>query len=327
MPKKLPPKLSKDYAPILSLVAPMFNEEEVIDHFFEAIEPVLESIGLEYEIVCVDDGSRDRTWEMLLMHQQRNPRIRMVRFSRNFGKEQALTAGLDHAQGRAVIPIDVDLQDPPELIARFVEKWQEGYDVVYGLRVSRTTDTLAKRKTAEWFYTLYNKIAASQIPSNAGDYRLMDRAVVDVLNTMPERNRFMKGLFAWVGFKQIAVEYERAERAAGDSKFNYWKLWNFALDGVTSFSTFPLRVWTYIGAIFALASFAYAGFLIIRTMIQGVDVPGYASIMVVMLFIGGLQMINLGVIGEYLGRMYVETKRRPLYVVSEQVGFEPSSDQ
>ena len=233
-----------------------------------------------------------------------------------------MTAGLDAAHGDAVIPMDADLQDPPELVADFIAKWREGFDVVYGVRRSRESDSRVKRATARVFYRLFNRLTALPIPENTGDFRLMDRRVVSALRQLPERNRFMKGLFSWVGFRQTGIAYDRDARAAGRSKWNYWRLWNFALDGITGFSTVPLRLWSYAGAIVALIAFLYAAFLIARTIVLGVDVPGYASLMVVILFLGGVQLISLGVIGEYLGRLYHEAKQRPTYLVGRTYGLD-----
>jgi glycosyltransferase involved in cell wall biosynthesis len=308
----------------LSIIAPMYNEESNIDYFFETIIPVLTQLGLEYEIICINDGSNDSTLEKLLTHHQNNPQIKIINFSRNFGKEIALTAGLHHASGQAIIPIDTDLQDPPELIAEMIEKWREGYDVVYAVRRQRLGESSLKCFTANAFYRFINAISDTPIPRDTGDFRLFDCKVVKELNRIPERTRFMKGLFAWVGFKQVGIEYDRQPRYRGKTKWNYWKLWNFALDGITLFSTLPLRLWSYVGIIISLFSFGYASFLILRTIIHGKDVPGYASIMVAVLFLGGLQLISLGVIGEYLGRVYAETKKRPLYIINESYGFEKS---
>ncbi len=315
----------------LSIVVPMYNEEEGLDRFFERVEPIAESIvdplGATYEIICIDDGSQDDTVRLLLQHRKRNPAIKIVRLSRNFGKETALSAGLDHAQGAALVPMDADLQDPPELLPRLFAKWLEGYDVVYAVRQSRQSDTLTKRLTAGWFYRVYNWLAEIRIPYNTGDYRLIDRRVAEALTRLPERNRFMKGLFTWVGFRQTGITYEREERAFGSSKWRYWRLWNFALDGITASSTLPLRIWSYLGLVVSLFAFAFAAFLIIRTLVNGVDVPGYASLMVVVLMLGGLNLIGLGVLGEYLGRTYIEVKQRPLYLVSEAYGFTVTSDE
>jgi glycosyltransferase involved in cell wall biosynthesis len=242
-------------------------------------------------------------------------RIRVVDLSRNFGKEAALTAGLDHATGDAVIPFDADLQDPPEAITALVEKWREGFDVVIAKRAERMTDSYAKRSAASLFYRVHNAISELQIPDNAGDFRLMSRRTVDALKELPENRRFMKGLFAWVGGRTAAIEYVRQPRAAGKTKFSGWNLWNFAIEGITSFSTLPLRVWTYIGGATALFAFFYAAYLIVRTVLKGIDVPGYASIITAVLLLGGMQLVGIGVIGEYVGRIYFEAKRRPIYVV------------
>jgi polyisoprenyl-phosphate glycosyltransferase len=300
--------------PAISLAVPMYDEEETLDAFFARVEKVLESTGLDYEIICVNDGSRDGTLAGLLRHKARNPRIVVVDLSRNFGKDIALTAAIDHTCGDAVIPMDADLQDPPELIPQMIEKWHAGADTVIALRKSRESDPLAKRAAARLFYKIFNKVTTVPIPENAGDFRLMSRKVVDALKTLPECDRFMKGLFAWVGFRTDSVEYVREPRACGKTKFSFWKLWNFAIDGFVSFSSFPLRVWSYIGAAISLVSLVYAAYLVVRTLFFGRDVPGYPSLMVAILFMGGVQLISLGVIGEYLSRIYGETKRRPLYI-------------
>ena len=288
----------------LSIIVPMYNEEHVLRTFFDRITPVVESLDLECELIFVDDGSTDSSVEIVREQHAKDRRIKLVSFSRNFGKENALTAGLDHATGDVVIPIDADLQDPPELIAKFVAKWREGYEVVYGVRSKRDQDSAAKRTSAKMFYTIFGRLVGFDMPANAGDFRLMDRRVVDALGGLRERNRFMKGLFAWVGFRQIGVPYERPERAAGATKFNYWRLWNFAIDGFTGFTTLPLRLAGYIGMLTAIAAVIYGVFLVMRTWIYGVDVAGYASLMVAVLFLGGLQLMVLGIIGEYIGRAY-----------------------
>jgi polyisoprenyl-phosphate glycosyltransferase len=279
-------------------------------------------LGLELEIVCVDDGSRDDTWARMAARAAGDPRIRLVGLSRNFGKEAALTAGLDVALGDLVVPLDADLQDPPELIADFVALWEQGYDVVYGVRADRSSDTRAKRWTAGLFYRSFNWLAEREIPASTGDFRLMDRAVVEALKALPERNRFMKGLFAWVGFRQVGVPYVRPERVAGTSSFPYRRLFRFALDGMTSFSTAPLRIWTVVGATSAVIALLAAAIIVVRVLVVGRDVPGYASLMVVILFAFALQMIALGVLGEYIGRMYQEVKGRPIYLIRDRVGFE-----
>lgn len=311
--------------PDLSLVVPMFNESDGIDGFFAALEPVLAGLGLSYEIICIDDGSRDDTLARLIARHKADPRIKVVALSRNFGKDTALSAGLDFTSGRAVIPLDSDLQDPPELIPEMVAKWREGYLVVNARRISRAGDTPGKRFVANNFYRVFNAIADRPIPENIGDFRLLDERVVAAIRRMPERARFLKGMFSWVGFKTAEVCYERPARAAGETKWSVWRLWRFAVDGITAFSTFPLRIWSYVGLFFAGTSFLYALFLITRVLIFGrdADAPGYASLMVVVLFLGGVQLIGLGVLGEYLGRVFEETKRRPLYFLGSLHGLSP----
>lgn len=302
----------------LSVIVPVLNERDSLTPFIERVMPLLESAAQHFEILFIDDGSTDDTLARLKALHQQDERVRYVSFSRNFGKEAALTAGLAHATGDAVIPMDVDLQDPPELIPEFVRVWrEEGYDMVYGVRASRPEDSAAKRATAKGFYRLFNRITHSPIPGNAGDYRLMSRRVVDVLLQLPERNRFMKGLYAWAGFKSKGVPYQRPSRHAGESKFSFWKLWNFALDGLVGFSSIPLRVWSYIGGGVALIAFVYMLVLIASVLVGGRDVPGYASLMSVVLFFGGMQLLSIGILGEYIARLFVEVKARPLYVVQE----------
>jgi len=308
----------KNKNPFLSIVVPCYNEEDVISIFLNKIFSVLAYVNKDFEIVFVNDGSRDNTLAVLKEKAQEYDNVRVINLSRNFGKEAALTAGLDASRGEVVVPIDVDLQDPPELILDFIKKYEEGYDVVLGKRVDRTTDSFAKRISAEFFYKIHNKISDIEIPHNVGDYRLMSRRVVDELKKLPESQRFMKGLFAWLGFKTAVVEYKRDERIAGDSSFNGWKLWNFALDGITSFSTAPLRVWLYIGLVLAFISFIYGSWIILKTLLFGVDSPGYASIITVVLFLGGIQLMGIGILGEYIGRIYVESKNRPIYIVENE---------
>nr|WP_254175192.1 glycosyltransferase family 2 protein [Planktothrix pseudagardhii] len=305
----------------LSIVIPCHNEEPNLDHLFERLSSVLNQLNMTYEIICIDDGSSDHTLKCLIDNRSRNPAIKIVSLSRNFGKEIALTAGLEHAQGKAIIPIDADLQDPPELIEQLVSKWREGYDIVDAKRQFRIDDSWLKRLTAKGFYYTIAQLSPVDIPANVGDFRLLDRRVVEALKKMPERTRFMKGLFAWVGFKHCSVLYDRQPRYQGQTKWNYWKLWNFALDGITSFSVIPLNIWTYIGFILSFVAFLYAAYLIVLTMIQGITVPGYISLMVVVLFLGGIQLMGLGIIGEYLGRVYEEVKQRPLYLVQDSHGF------
>jgi glycosyltransferase involved in cell wall biosynthesis len=308
--------LSPGARDLVSLVVPFYNEADGVETFFAEVIPVLERIpGIDYEIVCVNDGSGDSTLDRLLAVCARNSRVRVVDLSRNFGKEAALTAGIDEALGAAVIPFDADLQDPPEAIERLIERWREGFDVVLAKRAERSTDTYMKRGTAALFYRVHNAISETEIPENAGDFRLMSRQVVDALKQLPENRRFMKGLFSWVGFRTAQIEYVRQARETGQTKFSAWKLWNFALEGLTSFGTWPLRVWMYIGGSTALFAIVYAIYLALRTVIRGVDVPGYASIITAVLFLGGTQLIGIGVIGEYVGRIYMESKRRPVYIV------------
>ena len=301
--------------PLLSLVVPVFDEEESIDLFLDTVIPLLERASLRFELVFVNDGSRDNTFARLFDRGRGDRRIRIVNLSRNFGKEAALTAGIDHAKGDILIPMDIDLQDPPDLIQPFIARWREGYDIVYGVRSARLTDTRAKRMSAGWFYRVFNSMSPVRIPPNVGDFRLVDRRAVEVLRQLPERNRFMKGLFAWVGFNSIGVPYERPQRAAGTTKFNFWRLWNFALDGVVSFSTAPLRAWFYVGVVIATIAVLYALFIVTRVLILGIDTPGYASLLIAVLLMGAIQLLSLGIIGEYLGRLFLEVKGRPIYVV------------
>lgn len=306
----------------ISIVIPLYNESESIEHLFARLTPVLVGLDLDYEIICVNDGSQDDTIKRLIELNQQDPTIKIVSLSRNFGKEIALTAGIDYASGAAVIPIDADLQDPPELIEKLIAKWREGYDVVYATRRSRQGDTWLKRISAMAFYQTIGRMSHVPIPANTGDFRLLDRRVVEAIKKLPERTRFMKGLFAWVGYKQTSVLFDRQPRYRGQTTWNYWKLWNFALDGIISFSFLPLKVWSYVGVTISVVSLLYALMLVIRTLIFGVDVPGYASLMVAILFLGGIQLITLGVLGEYLGRVYEEVKGRPLYFVREEYGFD-----
>lgn len=310
------------HAAELSIVVPVYNEADVIDLFLVELERAIADLPVSScEIVFVNDGSSDATQTCLLEHAARDARIKVVALSRNFGKDLALSAGLHYARGAAVVCMDVDLQDPPELIADFVARWREGYDVVYGIRQNRRSDTLLKRLTAALFYHLYNRLAAPTIPPNAGDYRLLSRRAVNAVGRLPERGRFMKGLFSWVGFRQVGVPYTRKVRVAGRTKWGYWRLWNFALDGLFSFSTIPLRMWTYIGGLIAVFAFVYGLFLIVRTLLYGADLPGYPSLMVVILFIGGINMLSLGILGEYAARIFQEVKQRPLYLVADVHGF------
>jgi glycosyltransferase involved in cell wall biosynthesis len=311
-----------DPRPLLSVVVPMYNEEEGVETLFARLEPALEAITSEYEIICVDDGSSDGTMRGLIAARVRNPKIKVLSLSRNFGKDTALSAGLDFADGDAVVPIDADLQDPPELIGEMVKKWREGFEVVYARRASRLSDTPTKRLTARLFYRIHNLLADVRIPDDAGDFRLLDRRVIEALRGMPERIRFMKGLFTWVGFRQTGIEFDRPLRAVGTGKWKPLKLWNFALDGITGSTTLPLRVWTYVGLAVASTALIAAAALIVRTLIVGRDVPGYASLMVALLFLGGMNILATGILGEYIGRIFVEVRNRPLYLVRELHGLD-----
>ncbi len=302
----------------ISLVVPVFNEEEAIPIFYKTVRENEELKKHEVEIIFINDGSKDSTKSIINALAIADSQVKPLSFTRNFGKEPALFAGLDHATGDAVIPIDVDLQDPVDVIPILIEKWQEGADVVLAKRTDRSTDGWLKRKTAEWFYKLHNKISTPKIEENVGDFRLMSRETVENIKLLPERNLFMKGVLSWVGGNVDIVEYTRAERSAGESKFNGWKLWNLALEGITSFSTFPLRMWTYIGLFVAALSFVYGGWMIIDKLIWGNPVPGYPSLLVSILFLGGIQLIGIGVLGEYIGRIYTESKKRPKYLLTKR---------
>lgn len=307
--------------PLVSLVVPFYNESAGVAAFQAAITATIDAIqSVEFEIVCVDDGSRDDTLARLLAMIPHDGRFRVIELSRNFGREAALTAGIEAARGSAVIPMDADLQDPPHLIMRMVAAWRDGADVVLARRVDRAADSFTRRKTAQFFYRFHNQVSSVKIPENVGDFRLMDRKVVDALARLPESQRFMKGLFAWVGFRAVTLDYRRTARAAGETKFSGWKLWNLALEGITSFSATPLKVWTYVGGAGALLSFLYALFIVGRTLILGRDVPGYASLLVAVMFFGSLQLVSVGLLGEYIGRVYLETKRRPAYLIRREHG-------
>ena len=306
----------------ISVIIPLYDESKNVERLFSRLTPVLKQLNTSYEIICIDDGSKDDTLKKLIDLSQSDRTIKIVNLSRNFGKEIALTAGIDYAAGAAVIPIDADLQDPPELMIELIAKWREGYDVVYATRRSRQGETWLKKISAIAFYQTIGRMSRVPIPANTGDFRLLDRRVVEAVKKLPERTRFMKGLFAWVGYKQTSVLFDREPRYSGKTTWSYWKLWNFALDGIISFSFLPLKVWSYIGVTISFISLLYALMLVIRTLIFGVDVPGYASLMVAILFLGGIQLITLGVLGEYLGRVYEEVKGRPLYFVREEYGFD-----
>lgn len=308
---------------LLSIVVPAFNEQEVLPTFHERLSKTLDSLPIESEILYVNDGSRDGTLEVMKILRAHDKRVAILDLSRNFGKEIAMTAGLDHAQGQAVIVIDADLQDPPELIPELVKHWREGWDMVYAQRIERRGETVIKKLTAQWFYRLMQRVGRVRIPENVGDYRLLSRRALDSLLQLREQHRFMKGLFAWIGYPQIGIPYHRDPRFAGRSTWDYWRLWNFALDGITSFTTTPLKWATYLGLIIACVSFCYSAVIILQKILYGNPVKGYPSLMVVILFLGGVQLIFLGIIGEYLGRMFDETKRRPLYFLNS---FHPSDN-
>ena len=306
----------------VSIVVPFYNEELGVAAFFGRLFGVLANLDrYKFEIICVNDGSRDRTLDRLRGVQQDRPEVVIVDFTRNFGKEAALTAGLDHASGDAVVFIDADLQHPPELIADLIKKWDEdGAPVVLARRLSRTTDDWLYRNSANVFYRLHNAISEIEMPINVGDFRLVDRAVVEQMKLFHESRRFMKGLFAWVGYQPAYVDYEVAPRAHGHTSFNQWRSLNLAVEGITSFSTAPLRLWSYVGLLFALLGFVYGTWIVLQVLISGVDVPGFPSVVTAVLFLGGIQLIGIGVLGEYVGRAYLEAKRRPTYLVQRVYG-------
>ncbi len=304
---------------MISIVCAMYNEEQAIEDFISQINSVLTSIDEEYEIVCVDDGSQDNTLQGLLSQKQHCHNLRIISLSRNFGKEAAITAGISKSIGNCVIPIDADLQDPPELIPIMIKNWRQGFDVVLAKRVDRASDSLIKRVTASAFYKIYNLLSPNSIPCNVGDFRLMDRKVVDAILSLPERQRCMKGIFSWVGFNTTTVNYKRDKRTAGESKFRYRQLWGLAVESITSFSSIPLKVWTYIGGFTAITAMSYGLFILVKTLFWGIEVPGYASLIVIILFLGGIQLIGIGILGEYIARIYIETKSRPLYIIDKEL--------
>jgi len=300
----------------ISFVLPFYNEENCVAAFFEELLQNLNGLkDYDFEFICINDGSKDKTLEKLLAIKQSEPKLKIIDFSRNFGKEAALTAGIDYATGDAVIFMDTDLQDPPSLVSEMITKWQDGYEAILAKRVDRSSDTFFKKTTANIYYHFHNIIADIALPENVGDFRLLDKSVIAALKKLPERRRFMKGLFSWVGFKSTVIEYKRPERKEGKTKFNGWKLWNFAIEGITSFSTLPLRIWTYVGGFISFCAILYSIFIIIRTIVHGIDVPGYASIVSAILFLGGIQLMGIGILGEYIGRIYYEVKQRPIYIV------------
>jgi polyisoprenyl-phosphate glycosyltransferase len=306
----------------LSIVVPVYNEDEVILEFNQRLSLVRQNLSMPSEVIFVNDGSKDRTLGLLRSLRAADPTIGIIDLSRNFGKEIALTAGIERARGDAVVVIDADLQDPPELIPEFIARWRdEDVEVVYGQRASRSGESGLKKLTSYAFYRIINTLGGRFIPVDTGDFRILSRQAVEALGEIQERHRFMKGLFAWIGFRQVAIRYERDPRFAGTTKWNYWKLWNFSIEGITSFSIGPLKVASYLGLATAMIAISYAIYIITRTILYGNPVPGYPSLLVIILFLGGLQLIFLGVIGEYLGRMFNEVKQRPLYLVRR---WEPS---
>ncbi|MBN2544357.1 MAG: glycosyltransferase family 2 protein [Spirochaetes bacterium] len=306
----------------ISIIAPVYNESKNLFLFYERTKKVLENMKKTFEIIFINDGSKDDSFDKMLKLYKKDTRVKIINLSRNFGKEIAMTSGLDYSSGETVIPIDTDLQDPPELIPKLYKKWEEGYDVIYATRSKRKGETWTKKWTAGLFYKVINIFTKFSIPENTGDFRLMDRKVVEAIKTLKEYHRFMKGLFSWVGFKQTGIYYERDPRFKGKSKWNYWKLLNFAIEGITSFSYAPLKFATFFGSIISFFSFIYALFVVFKTLILGIDQPGYASTLVVVLFLGGIQLLTIGIIGEYIGRIYNESKHRTLYFARDVYGFD-----
>ena len=303
----------------ISVVVPVFNEEDVLPEFHRRLAAVLDGLAESAEVVYVNDGSVDGTMALLVALHDADPRVAVVDLSRNFGKEVAMSAGLDHANGDAVVVIDADLQDPPELIPDMISAWREGYDVVLMRRRSRAKESWLKKATARAFYRAIGRMGTIDIPENVGDFRLLSHRAVAALRRFHERSRFMKGLFAWIGFPCREIEYDRDARYAGETKWNYWRLWNFALEGITSFSVVPLKAASYIGFATALVAFAYGGYFVVKTLVFGDPVRGFPTLVAVVLFLGGLQLMALGIIGEYLARMFIEVKQRPLYLVQRRL--------
>jgi glycosyltransferase involved in cell wall biosynthesis len=311
--------------PFLSVIVPAYNEASVLEVFHRRLAAALADLPMQTEVIYVNDGSSDNTLDIIHSLRMNQQTIGIVDLSRNYGKEIAMAAGIDHARGDAVVLIDADLQDPPELIPELVKNWQNGYDGVYAVRLSREGESWLKKVTAHFFYRLMNRLSRIPIPEDTGDFRLLSRRAVDALRKLREQHRFTKGLFSWIGFPQKAVYYHRNPRVAGKTKWNYWRLWNFALEGITSFTTAPLRMATYLGLLTALTAFLYAGIIIYKTLAFGEPVRGYPSLMVVILFLGGIQLVGIGIIGEYLGRIFDETKLRPLYFLKDYVA--PAHDE
>jgi polyisoprenyl-phosphate glycosyltransferase len=307
--------------PVLSLVLPIFNEEAVIPELHARLQEFLPRLGVETEVVFVDDGSRDRSLELLRGLAASEPRYRILSFARNFGHQAAITAGLDHARGAAVVVMDADLQDPPEVVLEMVAKWREGYDVVYGRRRSRQGETRLKLLTAKWFYRIFARMIPIEVPLDTGDFRLMSRRIVVVLRELRETHRFVRGLVAWLGFKQTAVLYDRPVRFAGETKYPFAKMLRFAIDGITSFSILPLRFATYLGMFISMVSVAVAIWATLARVVFHATVPGWTTLMVLVSLLAAVQLIMTGILGEYIGRIYEQVKLRPIYVVAEQVNF------
>ena len=317
----------KSNQPLISIVVPVYNEEDVLAQFHDAVDKTLSTLAIDLEIVYINDGSTDNTLQRINSLRASDPRITLIDLSRHFGKEIALSAGLHKAAGDAVVIIDADLQDPPQLIPELIKEWENGYDVVYAKRSLRDGESFLKKTTAHLFHRIIQRVGKFTIPQDTGDFRILSRRAVNALNTFKEHHRFMKGLFAWIGFKQKAVLYNRDSRRAGKSKWNYWRLWNFALEGITSFTIAPLKISTYIGTITALCAFSYGIYMVIETLLHGNDVPGYPSLIVIVLMLGGVQLVAIGILGEYLGRVFNETKQRPLYFINEYLPSKHVADK
>jgi len=318
--------LSVTRTPELSIILPFHNEAGTIRDLFQRLYPVLSRLGLSYEIICIDDGSTDPTYSLLCHERERDLRIKAVRFTRNFGKEAALTCGLHFSRGRAAITIDSDLQHPPEVIPQLVMAWQAGAKMVYAIRRNRDTDSDFRKFCSKAFYMIFRHIADIRLPEGAGDFRLLDRVVIDAVNALPERSRFMKGLMTWVGYDYALVPFDVAPRPGGQSNWDFFRLVRLAFDGISSFSTLPLRIWTWFGSVISLMALGYGLFLALRTLLFGNDVPGFATLVTGIMFLGGIQLLSLGVIGEYLSRVFMEVKGRPVYLITEQVGFDDSAN-
>ncbi len=316
---------AKNKPALISIVVPAYNEAEVIGIFYHEVIQVLTKLPYHYEIIFINDGSTDNTFELIKELAANDVNVASLNFSRNFGKEIALTAGLDHARGDAIIVMDADLQDPPELIPDLIQKWEQGYNVVNARRSSRDGESWLKKTSAFVFYRLMSRFSEIEIPKDSGDFRLLSRSSALELAKLREHNRYMKGLFAWVGGKQTTIDFDRHSRKAGKTKWNYWQLWNLAIEGITSFSTLPLKLASYFGILIAGLSFVYGGYMVIRTVLFGNPVPGYPSLLVAVLFIGGIQLMSIGIIGEYLARIFNETKQRPLYIIQKKFDSEANS--